>query len=116
MIAECILSLESAAPIALNRKWVLGKGRMFRAAAWTRADAIFRVECMAKRRDPQPYPGPVKVEIWQRPRLDIDALAKFVLDSMQGVIYVDDKQVEHLSIHREAGRELTSVQVWRIEP
>lgn len=112
----CLLSLESAAPIALNRKWVLGKGRMFRAAAWTRADAIFRVECLAKRTLTHPCPGPVAVEIWQRPRLDIDALAKFVLDSMQGVIYLDDKQVERLTIHREAGRQLTAVEVWQIAP
>jgi crossover junction endodeoxyribonuclease RusA len=47
---------------------------------------------------------------------DVDNLAKTVMDGLQGVLYVNDKQVDELHIRRLPGREKrTTVAVYRIE-
>jgi Holliday junction resolvase RusA-like endonuclease len=49
--------------------------------------------------------GPGRLKAGAPPRLsptrtDVDNLAKFVLDSLNGVLYVDDKQVAFLSVFK----------------
>jgi crossover junction endodeoxyribonuclease RusA len=47
---------------------------------------------------------------------DVDNLAKVVMDGLQGVLYVNDKQVDELHVRRLPGREKrTEVTVYRIE-
>lgn len=47
---------------------------------------------------------------------DLDNLAKTVMDGLQGVLYVNDKQVDELHVRRLPGREKrTVVAVYRIE-
>jgi crossover junction endodeoxyribonuclease RusA len=47
---------------------------------------------------------------------DVDNLAKTVMDGLQGLLYVNDKQVDELHVRRLPGREKrTTVAVYRIE-
>jgi Holliday junction resolvase RusA-like endonuclease len=58
--------------------------------------------------------GPVQVRIQTfgaRANADVDNLAKGVLDSMQGIVFSDDKQVEHLAITRIAAKANKRVEV-----
>ncbi len=45
------------------------------------------------------------------PRLDLDKLARALLDGMTGVVYVDDKQVVRLVAAKEWGEDGASVTV-----
>lgn len=55
---------------------------------------------------------PVKVSVWFiGARGDIDNLLKSVLDAIQGVIIIDDKQVQMVEARKERGEPETHVQV-----
>jgi hypothetical protein len=54
-------------------------------------------------------------------RLDVDNLAKFVLDAMKGLLYTDDSQVvtlKSVKLHDNIGscNGRTELQVWRVRP
>lgn len=93
-------------PIANNRYYRNYQGRTIKspeARKWS-AEALV----MAKRYiNHLPIDGPLSVILILHPRqnkdgkasatrLDVDAIAKCVLDTMQGVVYKDDKQIETL--------------------
>ena len=73
-------------------------------------------------RSAPPTPAPVEVAVTFRvarpkktklaaPRLDLDKLARALLDGMTGVVYVDDKQVVRLVAVKEWGEDGASVTV-----
>jgi Holliday junction resolvase RusA-like endonuclease len=95
-------------PIANNRYYRNYQGRTIKspeARKWSlEATAIAR-----RYVDHEPIEGPLSVALILHPRqnkdgkasatrLDIDAIAKGALDTMQGIIYNDDKQVETLCL------------------
>lgn len=53
--------------------------------------------------------GPLAVEIWfyrpTRARADADNLSKAVLDSLNGVVWVDDQQVLDLHLHKRYDKQ-----------
>lgn len=93
-------------PVANNRYYRNYQGRTIKspeARKWSlEATAIAR-----RYVDHEPIDGPLSVVLILHPRqnkdgtssairLDVDAIAKCVLDTMQGVVYRDDKQIETL--------------------
>jgi len=51
------------------------------------------------------------------PRLDLDNLAKALLDALKGHVFFDDSQIARLLCERRAGeRDRISVRAWRREP
>ena len=67
----------------------------------------------------KPGPGRIRPQfqssICQPSRVDVDNLAKFVLDSLNGIVYVDDRQVVELHVKKVLDNEedcLGKTQVW----
>ena len=71
-------------------------------------------------RDRRPVFGDFEVEILMEyqgdpPWLDLDNLAKAVLDGLKGHVFFDDSQVARLLVHRQAGeRERITVRAIRL--
>lgn len=92
-------------PVSANRYWRNLRGRMVRSEE---ADAYRRTVSHAAYVAGWPVlEGPVKVRIMLRPkltkrgtpsqiRLDLDNCIKVALDSLNGIAYVDDRQVTRL--------------------
>jgi Holliday junction resolvase RusA-like endonuclease len=95
-------------PIANNRYYRNYQGRTIKspeARKWSlEATAIAR-----RYVDHEPIDRPLSVALILHPRqnkdgkasatrLDLDAIAKCVLDTMQGIVYKDDKQIETLCL------------------
>ncbi|THF64336.1 RusA family crossover junction endodeoxyribonuclease [Pseudothauera rhizosphaerae] len=93
-------------PISANRYWRVFGGRVVRSAEAVqyRKDAGF-LFALSRRR---PLAGPVSVHLALHPRenkdgtasrsrLDLDNCIKVALDALNGVAYLDDKQVVRLS-------------------
>lgn len=57
---------------------------------------------MAKSSGCQPFDGPVHVrlDVFTRGKLDVDNVAKSVLDGLTGVVYEDDDQVVELLVRK----------------
>lgn len=91
-----------------------------KCAGWSRAVGW---SARAAMRGAQPISGPVTVEAVFRfprpkttklraPRLDLDKLARALLDGMTGIVYVDDKQVAELRARKEWGPAGVAVSVF----
>lgn len=94
-------------PPSANRYWRNFRGRMVRSKQATAYRQTVRDAGAAlglTGRD-----GPLSVRIWLHPRktvtgraskvcLDVDNCVKVVLDSLQGVAYVNDRQVRRLEV------------------
>ncbi len=54
----------------------------------------------------------------QRPRSDVDNLVKLVSDALEGIAYVNDKQIEDVRGKRVRGAAAprTVIEIWRVEP
>lgn len=126
MTETLVLDIESALPVALNEKLGVGKirggsrsgkGVMFTTKIWKDSMQIFRTQCFtARAEEPKTKHQRYRVLITHRETLDIDALDKFILDGMQGPIYINDKQVYNRQTIKHKDQKLTRVQAWRIEP
>lgn len=60
------------------------------------------------------WDGPVKLVVWfvgARPNADIDNLLKSVLDAIQGIAIVDDKQVRWVEAAKISGQPETEVEL-----
>lgn len=91
-----------------------------KCAGWGRAIGWCARAAM---RGAAPIAGPVTVEAVFRfprpnrtklgaPRLDLDKLARALLDGMTGIVYVDDKQVAELRARKEWGPAGVAVAVF----
>ncbi len=61
------------------------------------------------------WDGPVRVIVYfygARKNADIDNLLKSVLDSMQGILILDDKQVQDADVRKRDGDKRTCVTVY----
>ncbi len=95
-----------------------------KCAGWGRAIGWCAKAAM---RGAAPLTGPVTVEAVFRfprpkttklraPRLDLDKLARALLDGMTGIVYVDDKQVDELRARKEWGPAGVAVAVFETSP
>ena len=52
----------------------------------------------------------------QKPRADVDNLVKTVQDALEGIVYVNDRQVEDVRGHRFRGAAdpRTVIEIWRV--
>jgi crossover junction endodeoxyribonuclease RusA len=79
-------------------------GRVLVSRAWRDYRAVVGKLIMASGLD-QPLTGRVSVAILARMpdkrRRDLDNYLKVLLDSLSGIVYVDDSQIDFLSIKRE---------------
>lgn len=70
----------------------------------------------------KPYETPIKllIDIYSRTRADIDNLAKSIMDGLNGVAYIDDRQVIDLRIRKfnQVGKEKIIINleeiIWQI--
>lgn len=80
--------------------------------------AFFRSEDPGQR----PASGPMTVSIWivgdaqggRQPRFDVDNVAKACLDALTGPVWIDDSQVQHLSVSKlpaGEGREANAIYI-----
>ena len=98
-----ILSVRLAFPPSVNSYWrrkgkqhfISDAGRAFKVAAWCDLK-------MAWRRPPIEERVEVNVEFCRGDRraFDVDNYAKAVLDALQGVVIVNDQQVDSLTLRR----------------
>ena len=109
-------------PISTNRYWRSMRGRMVRSKE---ATAYKKVAAMAARYAGhlKPLTGPVEINIAFHPkrtkkgaassvRLDLDNAIKVALDSMNGIVFEDDKQVERLTAVLSDPIEGGGLSVW----
>jgi len=111
-------------PTALKRHRVVGGNRMYDPSKKDKKDWL---KCVIKYAPEKPFDYPLKVNVefyFPRPKNhyrsgryseelkknaptihssmpDVDNLAKFVLDAMNGAFYNDDRQVVELNCHKE---------------
>ena len=58
----------------------------------------------------------LKEHVGEAPRLDLDNLAKALLDALKGFVFFDDSQIARLVCERRAGvRDAIMVRAWRRE-
>lgn len=94
-------------PIAKGRPRVMKGGWTFTPKRTLDHEAkIVSYALAAKAR---PMSGPLEVEIWfwmeSRRRVDVDNLAKCVLDALNGILWDDDDQVVDLVLHKRYSKE-----------
>jgi hypothetical protein len=60
----------------------------------------------------------VAIIIWNAARFDVDSPTKFIVDSMQGIVYGNDRVVDKVSIARsfDDGETRVEIAVMRLEP
>jgi len=99
-------------PISTNRYWRTFRGMTVKSAEAREYRETVRL--IADREGvTQPLQGSVRVEMSYHPRrpktykpgapvrsMDLDNVMKVAIDSLNGVAYVDDKQISHLSISK----------------
>lgn len=76
-------------------------------------DAI-RIYARQAMRGELPHTRPVEVSLWftfRTSRSDIDGPVKSTLDAMNGIVYLDDAQIQRLVIHRCVDRHHPGVEV-----
>jgi Holliday junction resolvase RusA-like endonuclease len=76
-------------------------------------DAI-RICARRAMRGERPHARPVEVFLrftFRTSRSDIDGPVKSTLDAMNGIVYLDDAQIQRLEIHRCVDRDHPSVEV-----
>lgn len=95
------MTLELPEPPSANRYWRVFRGRAVKSSE-ARAYGV-KVKAEALRQRVKPITGDVCVSItWHRAKRmgDLDNRLKVVLDALQGVAFVDDKQVKALTALR----------------
>jgi crossover junction endodeoxyribonuclease RusA len=102
-------------PPLVNRYWRRG-----RYATYLSPEGRAYKQAVAGILDAQPTDRPVSVSatIYRKRRAgDVDGYAKGLLDSMQGLVYVDDAQVTDLYLHRRDDKTnpRVEVRVWKTE-
>jgi len=61
----------------------------------------------------EPLEGKIGLSIrWEKGRKDIDSGIKVILDSMQKVLYINDKQIDTLFVSNKKGK--TEITVWEL--
>lgn len=87
-------------PPSANRRLTVARGRMVKTAEAREYKEV--AGWLTKAIVPDPLPGDVKLRIiLYRPsrRSDIDNPLKVLLDSLQGVLYENDKQIRELHVY-----------------
>jgi crossover junction endodeoxyribonuclease RusA len=96
-----------------NRAYRNFRGRMVKSAEARNYQALVKASLKA-----EPLTGPVWVHlsVYRKRRAgDVDAFHKVLLDALNGVAWVDDKQIVHLEIDRYEDKENPRVEL-QIEP
>ena len=99
-------------PVAKGRPRVTRTGHAFTPAKTRKAEDAFK-RMATERMEGDPLTGPIEVEIhlfFKRPksnksnahvqRPDLDNAAKLILDSCNGIVWVDDSQITDLIVHK----------------
>ena len=101
------MRLELPLPPSGNRYWRLFRGRLVRSSEATAYIELVRWRFVGARQGP-PQDAKQKLAIvaglWMSGRGDLDNRVKVLLDALQRVAYVDDKQVWSLEAHRFEAR------------
>lgn len=95
-------------PPSVNAYWRTVKGRMLISAAGREYRRAVAAAALEYRVSPGFQTGPVAVHVVatapDRRRRDLDNLLKAALDSLNGIAWADDSQIEYLSIAWAAPR------------
>lgn len=102
----------------------LGRGGTYTPERTRQAEREWRFQVLAEKGVyglPIPAAGPVSVSLWfycaTRRRRDLDNMVKLVLDSLNGVVWLDDSQVVQLDARMELGaaEPRTVLRVWALD-
>lgn len=112
------ITLSLPSPPSSNRYWRNYNGRI----VVSQEAKAYKAECgwMAKSQmDCEPLTGDVAVSVrWFRParRGDLQNRQKIFLDALQGIAYVDDKQVAELHMYRDYDKAnpRIEVEIWEV--
>lgn len=94
-------------PPSANRIWRTGRGRTYTSQAAKDFKAAVYAEALRQRITKPVFAGPVKLTMtWYRQRKagDLSNRIKVVEDALNGVVWVDDKQVSELHLFRVDGQ------------
>jgi crossover junction endodeoxyribonuclease RusA len=118
-----LISITLPWPPSVNRIWRSVGGRVLLSAAGRTYRQAVAVAVLEQHGAGDPLTGRLSMTIRAYPpdrrRRDLDNLLKAILDSLEhaGSVYVNDSQIDHLSIHRcavEVGCRL-EIQIWEHE-
>ena len=101
-------------PPSANRYWRHAKGRTYRSKEAVDYISSVRALCVSLR----PTEGAVRVSLHiYRPakRGDLDNRLKVCLDSLQGLVYADDKQIVELHAYRREATDKLGYVTVRVE-
>jgi crossover junction endodeoxyribonuclease RusA len=117
------INITLAWPPSVNRIWRCVGGRVLLSADGRAYRQTVAVAVLEQRGSGDPLAGRLSMTIEAYPpdrrRRDLDNLLKAILDSLEhaGIVYCNDAQIDHLSIHRCAvekpGR--LEIQIWEHE-
>lgn len=93
-------------PPSANRYWRMFRGRMVPSVAAKAYKTGVKLKLMAAGFRPKPGEVSVRVDIY-RPakRGDLDNCLKVLLDSLSGVVWVDDSQIYEIVARRFEGKQ-----------
>jgi crossover junction endodeoxyribonuclease RusA len=103
-----MITLELPYPVSMNKIWRVYKGRQIQSKEATRYKNEIKYIC--SQRKVQLTTGPVSVIIELRPKMtiagnasktviDLDNCLKATLDALQGIVFLNDKQVKRIYLY-----------------
>jgi Holliday junction resolvase RusA-like endonuclease len=108
-------------PTPINRKYGVYRGRMILSEEYRNTKEALGYEIKAQKASlghTEPYSVPLSVTIIQyfgnKRKNDIDSCEKILLDSMNGIVYVDDSQIveKHTYKRYEKGNAHVEIEVF----
>ncbi len=99
-----VFEYECSDAITINCKAAFWGNRVGISEEWKDRKAELNRMLMKVRGNNPSKDDRFRVEVWLRPRPDVDAVNKFFMDSMEGVVYVKDRQVWKQTGERDINR------------
>lgn len=104
---KTITLLTKAVPI--NQKYFVVRGRMLLSTKYRDAKEAMQWEIKSTWGNFAPLEGSVELNIMfyygDNRKRDIDAYLKILLDSMSGIVYEDDSQIDAMHVYKEVDKE-----------
>lgn len=101
-------------PVPLNQKYFVRNGRNILSTKYRGAKGDLQLEITAQANF-EPLSRTVAVNIIQyfgdKRKRDVDAYIKILLDSMEGIIYENDNQINELHVFKEYDKENPRIEI-----